>query len=173
MRILGIDPGLNTTGFGIVDVDGHALRYVASGTISTRSVTSGSLPQRLKVLFDGIAEITERYRPDSSAVEIVFVNVNPQSTLLLGTARVADGLLGSEEHRAAVARAAAEGPLVYLPHRREHAAEVAAIRGIPGVSVIEPGLPVELFLAGLDGLEVRSSGSSADTTLAKVLEVAR
>lgn len=60
MRILGIDPGLNTTGFGIVDVDGHALRYVASGTISTRSVTSGSLPQRLKVLFDGIAEINPR-----------------------------------------------------------------------------------------------------------------
>lgn len=87
MRILGIDPGLNTTGFGIVDVDGHALRYVASGTISTRSVTSGSLPQRLKVLFDGIAEITGRYRPDASAVEIVFVNVNPQSTLLLGQAR--------------------------------------------------------------------------------------
>lgn len=97
----------------------------------------------------------------------------PANRVLLGTARVADGLLGSGEHRAAVARAAAEGPLVYLPHRREEAAEVAAIAAIPGVSVVEPGLPVELFLAGLEGLEVRSSGSSADTTLAKVLEVAR
>ena len=87
MRVLGIDPGLNVTGFGVVDVDGHALRYVASGTITTRHLGSGNLPARLKVLFDGIAEITARYQPDASAVEIIFVNVNPQSTLLLGQAR--------------------------------------------------------------------------------------
>jgi crossover junction endodeoxyribonuclease RuvC len=87
MRILGIDPGLQTTGFGVVDVDGHALRYVASGTISTKHLVRGNLPARLKVLFDGIAEIAARYQPDASAVEIVFVNVNPQSTLLLGQAR--------------------------------------------------------------------------------------
>ncbi|HEY2254440.1 MAG TPA: crossover junction endodeoxyribonuclease RuvC [Variovorax sp.] len=87
MRILGIDPGLQTTGFGVVDVDGHALSYVASGTISTRHLSTGELPARLKVLFDGIGEIAERYRPDVAAVEIVFVNVNPQSTLLLGQAR--------------------------------------------------------------------------------------
>lgn len=87
MRILGIDPGLQTTGFGVVDVDGHALRYVASGTISTRHLARGNLPARLKVLFDGIAEISARYQPDAAAVEIVFVNVNPQSTLLLGQAR--------------------------------------------------------------------------------------
>ena len=88
MRILGIDPGLQTTGFGVVDADGHALRYVASGTISTRHLGTGNnLPARLKVLFDGIAEITTRYQPDASAVEIIFVNVNPQSTLLLGQAR--------------------------------------------------------------------------------------
>lgn len=87
MRILGIDPGLQTTGFGVVDVDGHSLRYVASGTISTRHIGKGQLPTRLKVLFDGIGEINERYKPDAAAVEIVFVNVNPQSTLLLGQAR--------------------------------------------------------------------------------------
>jgi hypothetical protein len=97
----------------------------------------------------------------------------PANRVLLGTAQVADGLLGAEEHRAEVARFAAAGPCVYLPHRREPAAEVAAIRAIPGVSVVESGLPVELFLAGLGGLEVRSSGSSADTTLARVLEPAR
>ena len=87
MRILGIDPGLQTTGFGVVDVEGHALRYVASGTISTRHLGTSELPARLKVLFDGIGEIAERYRPDAAAVEIIFVNVNPQSTLLLGQAR--------------------------------------------------------------------------------------
>jgi len=87
MRILGIDPGLQTTGFGVIDADGHALRYVASGTITTTHLARGDLPARLKVLYDGIAELRERYRPDAAAIEIVFVNVNPQSTLLLGQAR--------------------------------------------------------------------------------------
>ncbi|MEN9397060.1 MAG: hypothetical protein RLZ81_1590 [Pseudomonadota bacterium] len=87
MRILGIDPGLRTTGFGVVDLEGSTLTYVASGTISTTHLERGQLPQRLKVLFDGIREVTTRYQPDCASVEIVFVNVNPQSTLLLGQAR--------------------------------------------------------------------------------------
>jgi crossover junction endodeoxyribonuclease RuvC len=87
MRILGIDPGLQTTGFGVVDVDGQQLSYVASGTISTKHMVGEPLALRLKVLFDGIGEISERYQPDSAAVEIIFVNVNPQSTLMLGQAR--------------------------------------------------------------------------------------
>ncbi|RYX90629.1 MAG: crossover junction endodeoxyribonuclease RuvC [Comamonadaceae bacterium] len=87
MRVLGIDPGLQTTGFGVIDVDGHALTYVASGTIKTTHLDTGNLPARLKVLFDGIAEVHERYKPDVASVEIVFVNVNPQATLLLGQAR--------------------------------------------------------------------------------------
>ena len=87
MRILGIDPGLQTTGFGVVDMDGHQLRYVASGTIRTTSLALGDLPGRLKILFDGITEVAARYEPDVASVEIVFVNVNPQSTLLLGQAR--------------------------------------------------------------------------------------
>ena len=87
MRILGIDPGLQTTGFGVVDADGHRLAYVASGTITTTHLQRGDLPARLKVLYQGIGEVRERYRPDCAAVEIVFVNTNPQSTLLLGQAR--------------------------------------------------------------------------------------
>ena len=87
MRILGIDPGLQTTGFGVVDSEGAALHYVASGTISTKHMSTDELPARLKVLFDGISELVQRYQPDSTAVEIVFVNVNPQSTLRLGQAR--------------------------------------------------------------------------------------
>ena len=87
MRILGIDPGLQTTGFGVIDVQGHALSYVASGTIRTTQLALGDLPGRLKVLFDGISEVAARYQPDVATVEIVFVNVNPQSTLLLGQAR--------------------------------------------------------------------------------------
>lgn len=87
MRILGIDPGLQTTGFGVLDVDGQRLTYVGSGTIRTTHLALGDLPGRLKVLFDGIGEVVARYQPDVSTVEIVFVNVNPQSTLLLGQAR--------------------------------------------------------------------------------------
>lgn len=87
MRILGIDPGLQTTGFGVIDVQGQQLDYVASGTIRTTKLALGDLPGRLKVLFEGITEVVARYEPDTAAVEIVFVNVNPQSTLLLGQAR--------------------------------------------------------------------------------------
>ncbi len=87
MRILGIDPGLRNTGFGVLDVQGPQLRYVASGVIQTSAASQGDLPARLKLLFDGIRELQSRYRPDAAAVEIVFVNVNPQATLLLGQAR--------------------------------------------------------------------------------------
>lgn len=87
LRILGIDPGLRTTGFGVIDVYGCALRYVASGTIGTQHLATRDLPRRLKVLFDGVRAVHQRYQPDCASVEIVFVNANPQSTLLLGQAR--------------------------------------------------------------------------------------
>jgi crossover junction endodeoxyribonuclease RuvC len=87
MRILGIDPGLRTTGFGVVDVSGSEVHYVASGTISTIGAASKALPERLKILFDGVSEVVQSYQPNCASVEIVFVNVNPQSTLLLGQAR--------------------------------------------------------------------------------------
>ncbi len=87
MRILGIDPGLQRTGFGVIEADGPRLRYLASGTISTLEAPRGNLPGRLGIIFEGVREVVERYRPTASSVEIVFVNVNPQSTLLLGQAR--------------------------------------------------------------------------------------
>jgi crossover junction endodeoxyribonuclease RuvC len=63
------------------------LTYVASGTISTSHLKTSELPARLRVLFDGVSEVVQRYQPAAASVEIVFVNVNPQSTLLLGQAR--------------------------------------------------------------------------------------
>lgn len=87
MRILGIDPGLQTTGFGLIDVAGSQLTYVASGVIQTTKEEMGNLPARLKVIYDGVREITALYQPDVASIEIVFVNVNPQATLLLGQAR--------------------------------------------------------------------------------------
>lgn len=86
-RILGIDPGLQVTGFGVIDTDGPRLAYVASGTISTRHLARGDIPGRIKVLYDGVREVVQRYAPHQASLEIVFVNVNPQSTLLLGQAR--------------------------------------------------------------------------------------
>ena len=85
MRILGIDPGLRTTGFGVLERHGHKLVYVASGTIKSNG--NADLPSRLKTLYDGVSELVSTYRPDCASIEKVFVNVNPQSTLLLGQAR--------------------------------------------------------------------------------------
>ena len=87
MRVLGIDPGLRTTGFGVVEHEGGRLAYVASGTIRTDAVAIGDLPGRLKIIFEGVREVQARYAPTCASIEIVFVNVNPQSTLLLGQAR--------------------------------------------------------------------------------------
>jgi crossover junction endodeoxyribonuclease RuvC len=87
MRILGIDPGLQRTGFGVVDVAGARLSYVASGIISTREAPRGDLPGRLRLIYDGVREVVATYAPSCASAEIVFVNVNPQSTLLLGQAR--------------------------------------------------------------------------------------
>ena len=84
LRILGIDPGLRVTGFGVIEQTGQQLVYVASGCIRSGE---GALPQRLKVLLEGLQEVIATYRPQCVAVEQVFVNVNPQSTLLLGQAR--------------------------------------------------------------------------------------
>lgn len=84
-RILGIDPGLRVTGFGVIEKSGNQLRYVASGCI--KSNDKETLPQRIATLFKGISEVIAAYQPDEAAVEIIFVNVNPQSTLLLGQAR--------------------------------------------------------------------------------------
>src|SRR5450432_2174284 len=87
MRVLGIDPGLRTTGFGVVECSGARLSYIASGTIRTDTASLGDLPGRLKIIFEGVREVAARYAPTCASVEIVFVNVNPQSTLLLGQAR--------------------------------------------------------------------------------------
>lgn len=86
MRILGIDPGLRITGFGVIEFSNQRLKYIASGVISTDSMTQ-STPERLGVLFNGVTEVIESYQPDYAAVEQVFLNVNPKSTLSLGQAR--------------------------------------------------------------------------------------
>lgn len=75
---------MRVTGFGVIDKLGQQLVYIASGCIRT---PAGELPQRLKSIIDGLGEVIAAYSPEQVAVEKVFVNVNPQSTLLLGQAR--------------------------------------------------------------------------------------
>ena len=84
MRILGLDPGLRVTGYGVIEKRGSGLIYVASGCIKS---PDGELPDRLKNILHSVQEVIRLYSPAEVAVEKVFVNVNPQSTLLLGQAR--------------------------------------------------------------------------------------
>jgi crossover junction endodeoxyribonuclease RuvC len=84
IRILGIDPGLRITGFGVIEITSGKLSYVASGCVK---VPAGELPERLKAILSNLREVIVSYAPSQVAIEKVFVNVNPQSTLLLGQAR--------------------------------------------------------------------------------------
>ena len=85
MIILGLDPGLGTTGWGIIRADGNRLSHIANGQLKTNS--SETLPKRLSHLASQLEAIIADYAPDAAAVEEVFVNKNPQSTLKLGQAR--------------------------------------------------------------------------------------
>jgi crossover junction endodeoxyribonuclease RuvC len=85
MRILGIDPGLQHTGWGIIEKNGNKLSYIADGTINSNP--KDDLSNRLKTLHKGICEVIEVYKPNQAAIEETFVNNNPVTTLRLGQAR--------------------------------------------------------------------------------------
>src|SRR5258706_239499 len=84
LRILGIDPGLRITGFGIIEKNGGKLVYVVSGCIKSGDA---GLPDRLKIILENLREVIAQHQPHQIALEKVFVNVNPASTLALGQAR--------------------------------------------------------------------------------------
>lgn len=85
MKILGIDPGLRFTGFGIIEIINVKAHYINSGVICTN--TKDDLSLRIKTIFDGINQIISTHNPQVVSIEKVFVNNNPNSTLLLGQAR--------------------------------------------------------------------------------------
>lgn len=85
MRILGIDPGLQKTGWGIIDFEGHKLSYIDSGTIRTK--TTDPMSERLLTLDHGLSQVIVMNKPDQAAIEETFVNKNPASALKLGIAR--------------------------------------------------------------------------------------
>jgi crossover junction endodeoxyribonuclease RuvC len=85
IRILGVDPGLRRTGWGIVTIQGNALAFIAAGTI--KAPLDGELAHRLAALHDGLTEIVRSLHPDEAAVEQTFVNRDATATLKLGQAR--------------------------------------------------------------------------------------
>ncbi|MBW0454561.1 MAG: crossover junction endodeoxyribonuclease RuvC [Candidatus Kinetoplastibacterium crithidii] len=85
MRILGIDPGLRKTGFGVIDKHATNISYITSGTILVPPVMPMS--ERLKVIFDNLKQVIDETKPDVASIEIIFMNTNPATTLLLGQAR--------------------------------------------------------------------------------------
>jgi crossover junction endodeoxyribonuclease RuvC len=138
-RILGVDPGLQRTGFGLIDVEGTRLRYVASGTISTLEAPRGDLPARLKLIVEGLSELQRRYAPQAASVEIVFVNVNPQSTLLLGQARgaalaalVSGGLPVAEYTAVQMKKAVAGHGQASKAQIQEMVMRLLSLPGLPG-----------------------------------------
>lgn len=85
MRLIGLDPGLRNTGWGVIAVDGNKLTHVADGVVKTDGAST--LAERLVQLREGIVSVVEQYEPNEAAVEETFVNANPASTLKLGQAR--------------------------------------------------------------------------------------
>jgi crossover junction endodeoxyribonuclease RuvC len=84
VRVLGIDPGSRLTGYGVIDITGGKVSYVTSGIIRLPKV---ALPQRLKIIFDGVSEIIVQYEPHSMGIEEVFFAKDPSAALKLGQAR--------------------------------------------------------------------------------------
>jgi crossover junction endodeoxyribonuclease RuvC len=85
IRILGIDPGLRRTGWGLIEADGNRLIHIACGSLETSE--RAELGNRLLVIHDGLVAVIEQYRPQEAAVEATFVNNNAVATLKLGQAR--------------------------------------------------------------------------------------
>jgi crossover junction endodeoxyribonuclease RuvC len=85
MKILGLDPGLGTTGWGLIQAEGNRLSHLANGEFKTSPASR--LPARLAEIANQLENLLAEHRPDAAAVEEVFVNKNPQSTLKLGQAR--------------------------------------------------------------------------------------
>ena len=85
IRILGIDPGLRRTGWGLIEVDGNRLIYIACGSVATSDKVS--LAERLVTIHDGLVKVMEEFTPEEAAVEATFVNKDASATLKLGQAR--------------------------------------------------------------------------------------
>lgn len=136
MLILGIDPSLSCTGWGIVRSEGARLSHVANGQVATDAKTA--IAERLHHLHDAIAAVIGQYAPDRAAVEEVFVNKNPQSTLKLAQAR---GVVLAACGRASVPVAEHAARLVKKAVVGTGGAEKAQVQAM--LKVLLPGIAIE------------------------------
>jgi crossover junction endodeoxyribonuclease RuvC len=140
-RILGIDPGLRVTGFGVLEARGTTLCYVNSGCIRA---TGSSLPVRLGVIVRDLAHVIAEERPTEVAVEKVFVNINPNSTLLLGQARgaaiaaaVLAGLPVTEYTAGQVKQAVVGAGRAQKPQVQEMVRRLLSLPGLPAADAAD------------------------------------
>jgi crossover junction endodeoxyribonuclease RuvC len=137
MRVLGLDPGLRHTGWGVIDVDGNRLSHVADGV--AHAASDQPLAMRLVSLFRQIGEVVARFCPDEAAVEEAFVNRNPASTLKLGVARGVVLLVPAErglpvaEYSANLIKKAVVG----AGHAEKSQVQMMVRRLLPGVAIAQ------------------------------------
>ena len=137
MRVLGLDPGLRHTGWGVIDVAGNRLSHVADGVV--HAPTDLPLAERLVVLFRQLGVVIERFRPDEAAVEETFVNKNAASTLKLGVARGV-ALLAPAERGVPVAEYSAnliKKSVVGAGHAGKEQVQLMVRRLLPGCAIVE------------------------------------
>jgi crossover junction endodeoxyribonuclease RuvC len=137
MRVLGLDPGLRHTGWGVIDVAGNRLSHVADGVV--HAPTDLPLAERLVVLFRQLNLVLERFQPDEAAVEESFVNKNAASTLKLGVARGVV-LLAPAERGVPVAEYSAnliKKSVVGAGHAEKAQVQMMVRRLLPGCAIVE------------------------------------
>jgi crossover junction endodeoxyribonuclease RuvC len=146
-KILGLDPGLGTTGWGLIHTDGNRLAHIANGQIKTNA--AAALPRRLATLAEQLEAVIAEYCPDGAAVEEVFVNANPQSTLKLGQARgvvimvAARGGLEVGEYAARLVKKAVVG----TGNAEKVQVHAMVMRLLPGVKIAGPDAADALAVA--------------------------
>lgn len=147
MILLGLDPGLGTTGWGVIAAEGNRLSHIANGQI--RTVTGAPLPERLLDLDRALTDLILAHSPDGAAVEEVFVNANPQSTLKLGQARGVV-LLGAARAGVAVGEYAArlvKKSVVGVGNASKDQVHAMVARLLPGATIAGPDAADALAVA--------------------------
>jgi len=147
MRVLGLDPGLRQTGWGVIDAEGNHLKHVANGVVVSDG--KADLAERLLQLHHGIAAVVAAHRPETAAVEVTLANKNPSSTLKLGMARgialltpALDGLAVAEYLPMIVKKA-----VVGTGHADKDQVAMMVARLLPGCSVAAPDAADALAVA--------------------------
>ncbi|HEX3952748.1 MAG TPA: crossover junction endodeoxyribonuclease RuvC [Stellaceae bacterium] len=147
MRVLGLDPGLRHTGWGVIDIAGNRLTHVADGVV--HAPTTLPLSERLLSLFRQLGEVLQRFHPDEAAVEESFVNKNASSTLKLGVARGVV-LLAPAERGLRVTEYSAnliKKSVVGAGHAEKEQVQMMVRRILPGCAIEKPDAADALAVA--------------------------